>query len=408
MMQVSAGLQRLVVLLCLSVTTIGMLPVFLVAALAGEIRGDLAVDEGTIGILVASFFAVSATTSMAGGRYIQRTGWPVGIFLVGLTVAICSALIASVHFGVAALALTLMIAGIGNGLSHPSANLGLVRSISSHRRGMAFGVKQAAVPAATLLAGAALPFIAVEFGWRAPFALLAGFSLGVGGLAWLLRSRVDAGIVDKIGAAAASRERPGIILLSIGAGLGSAAANSMGAFLVVYALHLGVGPGLAGGLLMVGSLANIAVRLLAGWQADRRSGGHLRIAAVMMFVGTGGVAVLPLSSDISVLVLATLVAFGVGWGWNGLLHHGAMEIYADSAASATSVIQGFLFWGAVIGPLTFGLTAEHVSYTAAWVLVAVSLGAGGFLILRFLASQGATRATAARPVLADDGGSDPS
>jgi MFS family permease len=400
-MQVSAGLQRLVVVLCLSVTTIGMLPVFMIAALAGEIRGDLAISEATIGVLVAAFFAVSATTSMAGGRYIQRSGWPLGILAVGLIVAICSALIALVPLGIAAVAVMLMIAGIGNGLSHPSANLGLVRSISPSRRGIAFGVKQAAVPAATLLAGAALPFIAVEFGWRAPFALLAAFSLAVGGLAWLLRRRVDAGKVDKLGAAAATRERPGIILLSIGAGLGSAAANSMGAFLVVYALHLGAGPGAAGGLLMVGSLANIAVRLMAGWQADRRSGGHLRIAAIMMFVGTGGVAVLAFSSDPSVLVVATLVAFGVGWGWNGLLHHGAMEIYADSAASATSVIQGFLFWGAVIGPLTFGLTAEHVSFTASWIVVAVSLCSGGLLILRFLASQDVQRTTAPRPKLAE-------
>jgi MFS family permease len=81
-----------------------------------------------------------------------------------------------------------------------------------------------------------------------------------------------------------------------------------------------------------------------------------------------------------------------------------MEIYADSAASATSVIQGFLFWGAVIGPLTFGLTAQHVSFTASWVIVAASLGSGGLMILRFLASQEVPRTTAPRPKLAEDGG----
>jgi MFS family permease len=384
-MQLSAGFQRLVILLCLSATTIGMLPVFLVGALAGEIRADLAASEATIGVLVAAFFAVSAAATRAGGGYVQRWGWPVGIMIVGLLVATSAALIASVQLGIVFVAFTLMVAGVGNGLSHPSANLGLVRSISANRRGMAFGVKQASVPAATLLAGAALPFIAVEFGWRTPFAMLAVLSVGVGGLAWLLTSRVDEGKSDSSAVADVSIERPGIILLSIGAGLGSAAANSMGAFLVMYALHLGAEPRAAGTLLMAGSVANIAVRLLSGWQADRREGGHLRIAAIMMFVGAGGVVLLALAPNTSALVVAALIAFGVGWGWNGLLHHGAMEIYENSAAKATSVIQSFLFLGAVIGPLAFGLTAEYVSFRASWMLVALSLSVAGFLFLRFLA-----------------------
>lgn len=389
--ETSTGLQRLVVMTCLSVTVIGMLPVFLVAALAGEIRGDLAVSEAAIGSLVAAFFAVSAATSMAGGRFVQRSGWPMGVMVVGLTVAVCCALIASVDMEIAFLAVALMLAGVGNGLSHPSANLGLIRTIAPSRRGVAFGIKQSAVPAATLLAGAALPLIAVNFGWRIPFALLAAFSLLVGALAWTLRSRVDEGKSAATESTALRFRGSGVLLLSVGAGLGSAAANSMGAFYVVYVLHLGAGPGTAGGLLMLGSFVNIGMRLLSGWQADRRTGGHLKVASVMMFVGTGGVVALAVASNTAILALATVVAFGAGWGWNGLLHHGAMEIYADSAARATAVLQGFLFLGAMIGPLAFGLAAEHASYQLSWALVAVSLAGGGVLIIRFLSAHEASQ-----------------
>ena len=382
-MRNSAALQRTIVLVCLSVTIIGMLPVFLIAALAGEIQADLAARESTIGILVAVFFAVSAVMSMPGGRFTQRVGWPVGIIVVSLAVAVCAILIAAIKFGILFLGLCLVIAGVGNGLSHPAANLGLVRSISPARRGMAFGIKQAAIPASTLLAGAALPLIAVRFGWRAPFVVLAVFALLVGLLACFLRERVDQGRAGDSKRIVQQFDRRGIFLLSAGAGLGSAAANSMGAFLVIYALDFGAGPGAAGALLMAGSLANIVVRLQAGWKADRRSGGHLRVVAVMMFVGSGGVLIIAIAPNMNILVLGTLVAFGVGWGWNGLLHHGAMVLYSEFAAGATSIIQGCLFVGAVIGPLTFGLVAEYISFRLSWLLVAVWLACGAILVLRF-------------------------
>lgn len=390
-MRLSVGFQRLVVLLCLSATTIGMLPVFLVGALAGEIRGDLAASEATIGVLVAAFFAVSAASTRAVGGYVQRWGWPVGIVMVGLLVGVSAALIATMRLDIVLLACILMVAGVGNGLSHPSANLGLVKSISPNRRGMAFGVKQASVPAATLLAGAALPFIAIEFGWRAPFAILAVLSLAVGGLAWMMTSRVDEGKTDRSLVGDRSSELPGIIWFSVGAGLGSAAANSMGAFLVMYALHLGAESRAAGTLLIAGSAANIAVRLLSGWRADRRKGGHLKTAAHMMFVGAGGVVILAFAPNTGVLIVATLIAFGIGWGWNGLLHHGAMEIYERSAAKATSILQSYLFVGAVVGPLAFGVTAEYVSFRASWTLVALALVVGGLLLLRFLTSREAVQ-----------------
>ena len=39
----------------------------------------------------------------------------------------------------------------------------------AHRQGLSFGVKQAAIPVSTLLAGAAVPTVALTVGWRWAF-----------------------------------------------------------------------------------------------------------------------------------------------------------------------------------------------------------------------------------------------
>lgn len=47
-----------------------------------------------------------------------------------------------------------------------ASNLTLSRYVPAHRLGLSFGIKQAAIPLATLLAGAAVPAVALTLGWR--------------------------------------------------------------------------------------------------------------------------------------------------------------------------------------------------------------------------------------------------
>src|SRR5829696_7279082 len=58
-----------------------------------------------------------------------------------------------------------VIAGLANAVSHTAANLSLAREVPASRQGLSFGIKQAAIPVATLLAGLAVPTIAVTLGW---------------------------------------------------------------------------------------------------------------------------------------------------------------------------------------------------------------------------------------------------
>lgn len=376
------AMQRTVLGVILGATIIGMLPVFLIGSLAPAIQAELHVGESAIGFLVATFFALSALASIPSGRVVQSLGWAPSLVALSTALIAASVLMNISAFGFSSLCVALAIAGIANGISHPAANVGIVSEIPRSWRGFAFGIKQAAVPIATLTAGLAVPSIALQYGWRATFLGLAGISVLVGVAAFAIRTKVSKAARPPDKAAKGRRDHV-LFLLSAGAGFGSAAANSMGAFLVVYVVAKGYDVMLASALLIAGSVANIAIRLFMGWTADRRSGGHIAIARRMMVIGALSTVVLAFASSTWMLALATLAAFGIGWGWNGLLHHGAMQIYHNEAASATSVVQAALFGGAVIGPLTFGFAATHFSYQLAWILIAAYLLAGSILIQCF-------------------------
>lgn len=372
-----------VLVLALGATTVASLPVFLVGALAGEIILALDIRESAIGILVACFFTFSALSSTFAGRFVSRLGWLYSLVLTAALVVVAALPLFLLPPSLGLIVVSLVAGGLANGISHPAANLALVRSIDPGRLGIAFGLKQAAIPSATLLSGLALPLLAVPFGWRSAYlalAILCGLILLNGASLVRAVQRAEGSVR---GRPEEAYDRTYLGYLVIGAGLGAAACNSLGAFLVLHALDVGVGPAAAGMLLATGSVTNILARLVLGWQADRRLSGHLQRVAMMMLVGAGGVILLAIADGIVMLAFGTLVAFGIGWGYNGLLHHGSMKLYGHAAASVTGKLQATQYVGAVVGPLSVGFVIERVGFLPAWLLVAALLMLGGLLLLRF-------------------------
>lgn len=64
-----------------AVSVLGVLPAFFVGALAVQIRADLGVGLGGLGLATATLFAVSGLLSRPGGRLVQRLGSRRGIVL---------------------------------------------------------------------------------------------------------------------------------------------------------------------------------------------------------------------------------------------------------------------------------------------------------------------------------------
>jgi MFS family permease len=378
----------------ISVTALAMFPVWLLGAMAADVQRDLGFGPAALGAAVAVFQAVSALTSIPSGLLVERTGFRRGsLATVGLFV-VATLGIATVATGWRSLAVFLAVAAVASALSSPTVNLGLARLIAPGQQGFAFGLKQAAVPAGTFVAGLAVPLIALTIGWRWAFGIAACAAIPLA----LTVPRDGRPVTRRADVAPAPREklRP-LLILAAAAGLGTAATNAMGVFFVVSAIDRGIAAGVAGLTLSLGGLVSVGARILTGWLADRRGRHHFPVVAGMMAVGALGMVGLAVADDVGWLILATIVAYGLGWSWNGLYDFALVRRMPERPATATGIAQTGKYLGGVAGPWLFGVTVEISGFRTAWLGAAAVLLAGGALTLWGRARLRAVLAAAASP-----------
>ena len=349
------------------------LPLFMVGGLAVQIRGELGFSESALGAAVTTGFVVGAVSAPFGGRIADRTG-PKTALYIGSSLS-AAALIGLGGFtdSWGLLVVFLAVAGLAVAITDPGLAILVNSSVSRDRHGLAFGLKEASIPAATLAAGAAVPVIALTVGWRWAFAVGALPLLAV----LLLLSRVepvedpDFDASPEATVANQTPKPPGgaILLTAVAAALGTAAASGVGVFLTESAVAMGVAPGAAGILLAVGSVAGIITRISTGVSADRTGGAQFRLIAVMLALGGVAIALGGTGND-ALLVVGTIGAFTGGWGWTGLYFLSLVKASPSNPGAVSGIGTAGLGVGNAIGPLLFGVTAESMSFQAAW------LGAG--------------------------------
>jgi MFS family permease len=367
-----ARTARRAVLGALAIVTAGQFPAFLTGALAVQIARDLAFSASGLGIAVGAFFVTSALGSAMLGRLVERVGWRSGM-LAGAAATFASL------FGVALAAHSwgmlvglLALGGLGNAISQPAANLSLTRMVPSQRQGLVFGVKQSAIPVATLIGGLSVPAIALTVGWRWTYVAAAAGALLA---AITVAPDPDPDPEADLGPTTPTRLRrlPStlrpLIFVSIAGGLGASVGNSLGTFLVTTAVESGVGEHAAGLLLGFGSVVGLTARVLGGWAADRRPFRPLLAVGALLTAGTVGCLMIA-SLHAAILVVGTMLAFGAGWGWPGLFNLAVVRDYFSAPAMATGVTQTGVYVGAGLGPVIFGLIADHGGYHVAWIFTA--------------------------------------
>lgn len=361
----------------LACTTVGVLPGALFGGLAPLIRAELGFSASWIGVGVALFFLSSSLTSIHAGRLVERLGSRPSLWL-GVSLSATSLLgIGTLANDRIILAALLAFGGLGNAVIQPAANLALARGVPSARRGLAFGLKQAAIPTATALGGFAVPVVGITLGWRVAFLLAAGLAL--------LSATLPAPTADGPPRTDAPRPRlspvpTSLWLLAAGIGLGTAAANAMASYLVESSIHSGWAAGQAGIFLGVGSATGIMARLTVGWISDRMMRGWLRLVALMMVTGSLGFASLALLEAPTFLAIGVFLSFVAGWGYNGLFLYAVVRLHPESPAAATGVTQMGAFAGPVVGPPLFGIVAVTWSYELAWISLAVMSALAGLFV----------------------------
>ncbi|HEX7167058.1 MAG TPA: MFS transporter [Acidimicrobiales bacterium] len=367
------------------VVTSGVLPGFLVGAVGVQVRADLGFGEAGLGVAVGVFFTAAALTSAVLGRVAERLGPQRSMRYSAALSTLVLLGVAAFGTSFAVLLAFLAAGGAANALAQPAANVLVARTISARRLGLAFAVKQSGVPAATLLGGLAVPAIALTVGWRWAFA--AGALLGVAGFVTTPAGRTPRPAATTATEREASRApapprklslRP-LVVLGVGIGFGAAAAGTLGAFLVDAAVASGIDEGASGLLVSAGAAFGIAMRLTAGFLADRRGHGHLLRVSSMLLLGA--IAYLAYATEEPLaIVVATPLAFGAGWGWPGLFNLAIVRANPDAPGAASGVTQTGTYFGAMAGPVLFGAIAETSGYRAAWSIAAVLSVAGAATI----------------------------
>jgi MFS family permease len=376
----------------MGLVAVAALPAFLTASLAPELGQEFAFGAAALGISIGSYFAVSSVASSPAGRLVARSGTAAGIRLTICLAVICSLGVAGLVESTPALIVVLVIGGLANAVSGPAASALLTRDLGADRQGVGYGVLAAGAPAASLLAGLALPLVAEPFGWRAAFVVAAVLALGIGFVAGL-RGREDDRAVPvapparPIGSTGLARWSA-VHTLAVSAALASAGVTGLMAFLVVYAIESGLSGAEAGLLLAVASLAAAASRIGFGVAADRsreRADVHLVILFVLSSIGF----VLLIGGTPATIVPGALIAGGLGWGGGGLLNLAAVRVGTHTPSEAVGIALAGIFVGALIGPVVTGLIAANVGYGPAWALGALlQLAAAGTAKLAMDVSSG--------------------
>lgn len=355
-----------------AVALIGGLPVYLVGATSVVIGADLTFNASHLGLAVSGYYAAAALCGLVFGRLVDRLGGRRTLVLASALGAVNLCALAAA-WSWPAVALFLVIGGVINSLAQLGSNLRVNDGVSADRLGLALAVKQSAAPGATLIAGVAVPVVALTLGWRWVFGIAGAAALATA--VTQLRGSGAAGTRSEERSPGLGPQRGALLVLAVACFFGAVSLVCIGSFFVPYATSIGMPTGLAGIVMAIGSVGAIVVRLVMGWKADRRPGRSLLDSGGLLIGGGLALVLLPFVGSWIAIALVLLVAFAAGTGWPGLLNLAVIRMNPQAPAVATSVTFTGSSLGCVVGPTGFGFIVSLGSYRAAW------LSAAGFLVL---------------------------
>lgn len=379
-------------------------------ALGPILQSTFSLDTASTGVLLGIGSLGTALAVLGWGRLTDRsTDRRVAIIGLGLTSV--SLILAGIGAQVGSLAGT--VAGLlFAGLAAAAPTVALTKSIArafgpTRRMGVAFGIRQAAVPVGGATAGLLLPFLALRLSLAAALWTLAGVLI-LAGLA-VMRAvpaprpvtgpeQKDSPPSDSVPATpsdSASESASGtpstpwrrIAPILVASALYTTAQIGIIALLTLYLVNArGWSPQAAGAVFAAVMAATVGVRILVGMAADRWP--HRRIA---LFVATGlaTASCLIAAAALPPLTVILLVAAGIlGMGWNALAFTVTVSLVPVARIGTTQgVLNALIFaaWG--LSPMITAAVVEATSWPVAWLMLAGFAVAGAatawyFMLLR--------------------------
>ncbi len=358
-----------------SVNLAGVLPLFLTGAMSVQVGRHFGLDAAHIGLILAGYAALSFLFSAPLGARVGRLG-----ITPALRIAAAASAFALVGAALAPTAVLLAAAvasaGLANALGQTASNALVAARVPAARFGLAYAIKQSAIPLSILIGGLAVPVVALTIHWRAAYALAALIAVA----AIVLVPPQVVPVAGRAERPVPGRERAATWMLSAGLVAAVVAATSIGAHAASSAVAIGFSEATAGALVAAGGLAGLAVRIGAGIRADRVQGGALVAAAVLCVAGAVGW--LLMASLVPVwFVVGLLAANAFGWGWPGLVHLAVARRFPEATAAASGITQTGVALGLLVGPPLVGFIAVSEGWQWAWMAAAAAALVGATVIL---------------------------
>jgi sugar phosphate permease len=364
-------------------------------AIGPSIREEYALSLSGFGVLLGAITAGATLTLVPWGLLTDRIGERISISF-GLSGA-AGALVVSAAGGSALLAVMLLVAGALGAVANVASGRVVMGWFDFAERGMAFGLRQAAVPLGGAVAAFTLPALVAATDARAGLVALGiGCLVAAAACAVWLREPRRSGAAQGPGPL---RDRR-VYRLAGASGFLVASQAAVVGFVVLF-LHeeRGMAEVAAGAVLAAIQVVGVGLRIAAGRWSDRlaRRVQPLRWAAATISVTwlvTPALLDLPLVVVVPVVVAAGAITFG----WNGLSFNAAAELAAEGrSGTAIAIQQTALFGAASITPPLFGWLVSATSWRVGFWALAVG-PALCWLLLRPLArSEGEGAAMGTSP-----------
>ncbi len=277
----------------------------------------------------------------------------------------------------------LMLGLFAAGLCAAAPTVALTKSIarafeSSNRMGLAFGVRQAAVPLGAAAAGIALPLIALRWGvafslWSMAFVLLIA-ALGVARAVHGERRKAQR-------VALGPTPWAHIAPMLTASGLYTATQIGIVSLLTLYLVNARGWSAPAAAVVFAGVMvATIVLRVLVGFAADRWEHRRLWMFKLTGFITAALLVIAAVTDPAPIAGVVIVIAGVVGMGWNALAFTLTVSLVPhERVGTSQGVLNALIFtaWG--LSPIFTGFLVQTFSWPFAWIVLALIAVAGAVI-----------------------------
>ena len=346
-------------------------------------RDAFDLDLQGVGILLAAEWVGLTLALLPWGLVTDRIGERRALAIGLAACGACMAAAATAHTALAAGALFALAGATGSSVQSASGRA-VMQWFAPAERGLAFGIRQTAVPIGGVVGSLALPALAAAAGVGAAFLLLGALcvSTAIVGLG-VLRDLPSDG-VDRRSVRSTLRDSR-LLLLCGGSGLYVVTQIALFSFVVLF-LHdeRGFSRTAAAGIFAVANAAAMVLRIGSGRWSDRL---HTRILP-LRWIGLATCAALgataaALEAPNSIVVPLLVAATAISAAWNGLSFVAAAELAGTGRSGAAIGFQQTVLSiaGIFVAPL-FAAVVAATSWRTGFAAVAAVPLAGWALLGR--------------------------